>query len=565
MMYSIEKLENRTLLAGVTLLTHGWNGYLGGWLEASANAITARLGGPSQVPKYFLRINPESDGGPLKATIDHEAGTGTPQTSNSGEIVVVIDWLSVDTDTRYSLEYIGQTVANFMMNTPVDGVRLAEVPIHGISLSRGTGLLDAISKGLGKSGVWVDQETYDDPHTIAAMGDPGPTVYDNVAFVDDYWRTDYNPVNDSTNGQPVDGAYNLHAQFIQDHYVPYIMAHLAPSGYYVGTIDLNATAIGEGPIYSDWYGNTPDKPARDKTGFYYSQIVGGTRPLSGVWAPSGGSGTRTATGQEGAQWANVTDVSTDGSSFASGQWMNVRFLRQDRDSSATVTFFFDPDKNPYNNNSSSPLASQELQSIGSADAQTLPVPTAGTAAGTYYLCVKITDADGHTRYAYEHDAISIAAGAPVANARLDADGHTLRVYGTENDDVITLAQSGSTADRLVVSVNGATAKFVLSRIQNIFVYGNSGNDKITFNQKYGAIFSASRLYGGAGNDTLIAGSGNDRLYGGNGNDRLYGGNGKDILDGGSGTDRLYGQGGNDLFANSKKSERMDFGKGDRLV
>ena len=65
-----------------------------------------------------------------------------------------------------------------------------------------------------------------------------------------------------------------------------------------------------------------------------------------------------------------------------------------------------------------------------------------------------------------------------------------------------------------------------------------------------------RLYGGYGNDSLIAGLGDDHLYGGygqdvleggSGDDRLYGGRGKDVLEGGDGDDMLTGGSGEDTF------------------
>ncbi|MDR0633677.1 MAG: hypothetical protein LBF91_01715, partial [Azoarcus sp.] len=55
------------------------------------------------------------------------------------------------------------------------------------------------------------------------------------------------------------------------------------------------------------------------------------------------------------------------------------------------------------------------------------------------------------------------------------------------------------------------------------------------------------LYGGAGNDTLIAGSGADTLMGGKGDDRLYGYGGNDVLAGGAGNDRLEGGTGDDTY------------------
>jgi Ca2+-binding RTX toxin-like protein len=68
---------------------------------------------------------------------------------------------------------------------------------------------------------------------------------------------------------------------------------------------------------------------------------------------------------------------------------------------------------------------------------------------------------------------------------------------------------------------------------NDALYGNEGND---------------RLFGDAGDDRLYAGAGDDTLSGGAGSDQLFGESGKNILEGGAGADRLYGGTGQDSFS-----------------
>jgi serralysin len=55
------------------------------------------------------------------------------------------------------------------------------------------------------------------------------------------------------------------------------------------------------------------------------------------------------------------------------------------------------------------------------------------------------------------------------------------------------------------------------------------------------------IYGGAGNDVLVASANGANLLGGGGNDALTGGAGRDGLTGGSGADRMTGGAGNDTF------------------
>ena len=55
------------------------------------------------------------------------------------------------------------------------------------------------------------------------------------------------------------------------------------------------------------------------------------------------------------------------------------------------------------------------------------------------------------------------------------------------------------------------------------------------------------LYGGAGNDWMVAGAGNDTLDGGDGVDKLFGHAGNDFLDGGANRDILTGGIGDDIY------------------
>jgi Ca2+-binding RTX toxin-like protein len=87
--------------------------------------------------------------------------------------------------------------------------------------------------------------------------------------------------------------------------------------------------------------------------------------------------------------------------------------------------------------------------------------------------------------------------------------------------------------------------------------------------------SADILYGGAGNDTIVAHGGNDFADGGAGidvlvglfgNDRFYGGADNDTVDGGVGKDNLFGGAGNDLVAGQQGIDRLNGGLGkDTLI
>ena len=432
----VESLEPRTLFAGVTLLATGRNGPDNTWMQTMANDLTTRIGG--LVPQFILSLNANAVG-TLIPSITQVAGTGTPQTSSSGEIIVLLNYYSISTNVSYPSEVIGTVFANYLMSTPVDGILLASLPIHEIGLSRGCGILDQMNNTLGQAGIWVDQETELDPDPLAAQGDPPSTIYDNVAFVDDYWR------NDGTNssvgeGQPVDGAYNLNVYWLDSEDAGYTSAHEAPTGYYDGTINLTGTEGGDGPIYSEWYGDTPTMPARDATGFIYTDLVGAARPLSGVWAASGGTGARTAAGQVGTQWGNATDLTiTSGNTISTGNSIQVSYLHEDRGSADTITFYLDTDRNPYNNTFADTLGSVNLPETGIITKASATLSTAGVAPGTYWLCAKITDAAGNTRYTYESitapltvTSNTVVNGSLTGSQATAASGYNLTTLGTSD-------------------------------------------------------------------------------------------------------------------------------------
>lgn len=549
----IEPLESRCLLSGVTLVTHGRLGHIWGFVQTVADSITKRLGGPAEAPQYLLTLTPDSSDGHLVPSVTHVSGSGTPQTSSSGEILLLVDWTSVDANTSYSLPYVASVITDVFMNLVVGGVRLAELPLHGISISRGTGLLDEISRSLGKSGVWVDQETYCDPNPVEVMGDASPTVYDNVAFVDNYWRWDGNTNNTSTNGSPVNGAYNLNVQWLDDQSSGWALKHLAPGGYYVGTIDLSATNGGEGPIYTSWYGN--GHPDRDKTGFFYSGIVGGSRPVAGVWPASGGTGARTATGQQGAQWANVADVNViGGSTFASGQTLQIGYIQQDRDSASTITFYLDPDRNPYNNNFAHVIgATNNTQSSVIAAAQTTG-QTTGIGPGAYYVVAKSSDPQGHVRYGYSGKItitapISTVAAppAPVLSSPVIA-GNGVSVNWTISSNT----QNGFRLERRtgtggswaqIASVDAGTFTFNDSAISanttyfyRAYAYNLAGNSTLS-NEVSIAIPALSEVYV-SGLAPLAATSGYGPYEKDTSNGELAGGDGKTLTLNG----KTYGKG-----------------------
>ncbi len=139
---------------------------------------------------------------------------------------------------------------------------------------------------------------------------------------------------------------------------------------------------------------------------------------------------------------------------------------------------------------------------------------------------------------------------------------TLRIYGGDGADTITVAAGVTGSDRIYgeggadVIDGGAGADYIWGGADGDTLTGGAGVDK---------------LYGGDANDTLHGGDDRDFLYGDNGddilngdggNDVMRGGIGSDTLNGGDGYDRLYGQDGNDIIDGGAGNDRGYGGDGD---
>jgi hypothetical protein len=433
----VESLERRQLLAGVTLVFPAFDGGLTGWVDSTVSAITSELGGPQNVPAYTLTIAPNSDGTLAVQGVTQTSGTATPQANNPGQILVIVDYTSVSANPAYPASATADLVANFMENDPVDGVTWADLPIHIISTSIGTAVTDSLAQNLDESGIWVDQETYLDPHPDPGDGfdDPPNTVYDNVEFSDDYWRTDGQSDSEYPNGAAIDGSYSLELPWVESDYSGFAIAHLAPPAYYIGTIDpsLIGQSDGDGPIHSDWYGSgsTPTTfPSATQTGFLYSNIDGGTRPASGLWAASGGTGVRSTVTHTGLQWPNVSDIDPSASTAASGGTLDINFIHEDQSEADSVTFYLDSDQNPYDGatyklGTQTGLASSTSIASGSYDAS-----LKGVAPGTYYVVARATDSSGLQRYDYSIEKVVVTAAASAISVTNAAHSNPRVVTGT---------------------------------------------------------------------------------------------------------------------------------------
>lgn len=420
----VDSLEARRLFAGLTLLAHGFTGNIDGWVKKVAADITTRAGGASSISSYVLTVESGDSNRLAVTSFELESGFTTPQSTTTADVIVKLDWSAVS-GGAFSTGQVAEVVTDFLLASRSGQIRLAELPMHLIGHSRGASLITAMSAIFGQNGIWVDQQTNLDPHPVDGhddilnfdFNDYRMATYDNVTFADTYWRTDGDTQNVDFDGEPVAGTHqgdlnnSVQADFDGSK-------HNAVPSYYDGTINLTATDGGDTPIDKSWYGTTPDKPARDQTGYLFSRFVAGARPADGLWAASSGTASRVATIQKGTQWANVGDVQIQGGrTFVAGKTIKMRYIRQDRDGKSNVAFLLDRDQNPFNNNFVRTLRSTNLNEADIITANRSDGSTNGATPGTYWACARMTDSGGHVRYAYSKSIKLTAPASAAAESR----------------------------------------------------------------------------------------------------------------------------------------------------
>ncbi|MCI0379321.1 MAG: C2 family cysteine protease [Gemmataceae bacterium] len=148
--------------------------------------------------------------------------------------------------------------------------------------------------------------------------------------------------------------------------------------------------------------------------------------------------------------------------------------------------------------------------------------------------------------------------AASVSATLFANG-VLRVLGTDNADAIRVTQNSSnqiSVQGVNISVNGAPQPSVgAALISSVEIYANGGNDNVNVE----TLDRLAKIWGLAGNDTLVAGKSHDYLYGGDGDDTLFGRTGHDKLYGEAGHDKLFGELGSDFLSGGAGRDQFSGG------
>jgi hypothetical protein len=425
--------------AGVTVITHGFNSDITSWIIPMAGKILAYETFPgTNSTCYELSIT--KSGSTYTNTPTLIAGI-PPLTSVSGEIIIKLDWSTIDTTLGVSTVNIANAAAAALLSTnllpELGGRALVELPIHLIGHSRGGSVVTELARLLGAQGVWVDQVTMLDPDPVSLYGDPAIKNYANVLFADNYWQN----LGDGVlvpNGQAVSGAYNRHLTNLGGGYSS---SHSDVHLWYHGTIQLATPASDTQATITSaerptWW--TAAEASGTNAGFYYSLIGGGDR-LSAAEPAGAGTGrirdgynqdwdlgaglttNRTRLPVDNGAWPNILRLNATGTNhFSVDLPLPIAFYDQFGSSTsavATVRFFLDPDANPYDTNEID-LGPFTVPGTGTNNvffnSTNLALNPLTTPPGTYSLFARISDGT-HTRYLYAPETLTVGSSrrAPV--------------------------------------------------------------------------------------------------------------------------------------------------------
>jgi hypothetical protein len=434
--------------AGVTVITHGLNGNVDGWVTGMANEIPKYPRFPgTNYSFYEIFFISNGDGYNLAWS---RLGGSRPTATDSGEIIVAFDWSQLADGNSYNTYQIATILEAVLLNTnfisELNGHALCELPIHLIGHSRGGSLMCQTILLLGTNGVWVDQVTTLDPHPLndpnfpldfllySAVDAPCAT-YQNVLFHDNYWEN----IGLFVHGEPVSGAYvrkltNLSGGYENtgDAYYPHSNVHL----WYHGSIDFDNPASDTEALIttterSNWW--VPSEDQGIVSGFYYSLIGGGNRmsadmPLgqgfpaivdgyNRYWDLGAGSlnPNRTDLPSNNGTWPNLIKFNVTGTNVVrQNELIGTKLYYQYGGSSnLTMQIYFDRDFNPYDSNSI-PIVSLHPPATGTSSVSyysNFGLAATNVASGTYSIYAKLSDGI-HTRYLYASEMVTITSMQP---------------------------------------------------------------------------------------------------------------------------------------------------------
>lgn len=509
----IEPLEDRRLLSAVTLVTHGFGADVEGWVREIVYQMRDRAGHGFQ-PLYKVEVtDPGHDRGILEVVNIERTGPSFADKAFP-EIIILLDWSDLAgelfADWRLggyhrSTVDVASALAEALLSDDflVDlSTPAAELPLHLIGHSRGASLVGELARNLGEAGVWVDQVTTLDPHPVDGVREPwffeypnwhdAPMIaWDNVVFWDNYWRTD-GPHDIDFTGESIANVFDRELSegvlFGEGHLMEHSDVHL----WYHGTVDT-VDPISDGDVSdfyagpAGWYGGS--HPSRTRSGYYYSRVVGGNRPADGLARAVGGNADRSDIDFSNATWPSIVDFRVDSDSlrFTIGQRVRLSYYYQDTDSDATITFYLDVDKNPYNNNESAMGDEDVRQSL--LDRGGHLMHTYAADPGAYYVLAAISDGD-HTRYAYAPERIVLESSDPPQYLEVFAQEWSDDNSDADRDGVV---EGGERGDVRIELRNVTTA--VLTHVDATLTCDYPGVEIIDARNFYETIWPGDRDWG----------------------------------------------------------------------
>ncbi len=439
--------------AGVTLITHGFNGNADGWVLGMARKMPAfpTFAG-TNVICYEVSV------GDNNISSRRLAG-GSPTNDPTAEIVIKLDWgdlagLVGQTDTYEVAARLVPRLVQTNFIAELGGHALAEFPLHLIGHSRGGSLVCQISRLLGTNGVWVDQLTTLDPHPVNEDGNTDPLfvsdaplrVYENVLFADNYFQE----FDGYPHGQSMPRSFNRELRSLPGGYDS---AHSDMHLWYHATIDLADPANDTEDTLAAadrgrWFAAEEQRGGR--TGYFYSRLGGGNRlglerpagpgtdqPVKGFnqrWnLGAGATNNRVALAVNHGNWANPILCRLDGPTLmALAQTNAVTFSYQwarPGTSNAVAGVYLDPDNNPWNGNEQ--LAQEQF--IAGTTATNLGQATivftagAGMSPGQYSVFARLSNG-ARNRFLYLRERLTVVSSlAPPTLAIRRADSFQVRV------------------------------------------------------------------------------------------------------------------------------------------
>jgi pimeloyl-ACP methyl ester carboxylesterase len=439
-----EPIEDRLLVTGVTIITHGFGANVDSWINGMTTAITTTYPNIDAAIYKITATDNSGVGNAITVSYAGQVGASHPlsgPTSKDPEIIVLVDWsqmagsVSDPSQHRGTAEIapaLASAITKSGLITPLGSTfSLTSLPLHLIGHSRGGSLMSALGNEFAQQGIAVDQLTLLDPHPVNSdshgglWGDASIHLYDNILFADNYYRQDGTGpfASFDFDGEPVTGAFNLQLpeQILDDG--AYASEHSDVHLWYHGTIaDLSD---GEETAPSSWY-NIADEfnpiPSRDKIGFAFTRIANHTamRPVSGInqkFNPQGTSVLLSMPVGLTPQWANLANINVaQTSAFEKGN-VTATLKYQDRDSAVTLEWYLDNDKNPFNGNKG--LIANDSETKTNYDWGQASISgsiPASVGPGDYYTYIKISSANGNdlVRYEYADNQFEVLETATVS-------------------------------------------------------------------------------------------------------------------------------------------------------